>query len=271
MTQSRWFLPLAVALFVAGSAWMWASGDEADRNLALGAFLFFGVGGGCAAIAQLLGRSRIPVIRGVIALPDGSSEDALILPYLGMPWVLRMIAGVGAVGGCAVWAVTDATNSPALRLIAALGGVFFAVAIALRLRPGGNRAGYLALTSWGAVIETGTDHTAVPWAVVDRVGRVDYRRQPMLMLSVRDPDAVVRTGAGQALNLVGTLFFGRNAVPASLGRLGLPPDRTVGLVERFFAASRHAPTTDDTTSWPPLEDLAEGFVAAPVAARARQA
>ncbi len=257
LVQIRWFLPLSVVVFSAVGAWLMTSGEASRRVLGLGTILFFGVGGGAAAVGQLLGASGVRVTLGKVPVPNGETQDAVILQHRPMSNVLGIIAGVGLVAGCAVFALSDAISRPDVRVVAALCGVFFAIAVILRLRPGGGRASTLALTPWGLLDKEGVEGlTCVPWTVIGGVRRTVYKGLPVLVLELRDPRSVVREGGAKAFGMISGAFVRANEVPVSLHGLGPPPDRIESLVQQFLDTSRSRATDGGVAPWPPVDDLA---------------
>jgi hypothetical protein len=252
LSQRPWFLPLATLGFIVVGLVLVTDGKDGDRSLGLGVLLFFGVGGGAALVGNRWGR-RDPVTIGPVEIPGGARVDGLVLPCIAVPAGLRIIGGVAIVAGCAFVATAMGPGIGAL-LVAGCGAIM-AIALIQRLRPGGLRAGSLALTRWGLLLETGAERTAVPWSAVAGVREVTYQGQPMLMIGVMDGAAVVRRNGSRVMEAVGERFYGSNTVPLSLRTFGLPEGQVLAVVQRFLMASR-ASTASTEDTWPSIRTLA---------------
>jgi hypothetical protein len=237
LAGNRWFLLAVIGGFSAIGLAFVIGGDASQRAVGIFCVLSFGVAGGAAVVGEFISAPPPPLMRGLAALPDGTTQPALVLEYRRYPLVLRAVAALGLLASGAVFAlapdsgrlVATVRDRVLVGFGAAVGFAWFAVG----LRRGAAVNG-IFLTPIGVLVGASWANRCVPWASVRSVERRDRRGLQMLDLVLASPDAVVRTGSAMRFfAIVETLFYGRNRMPVSLRGLAMPPDDVVALVKQF--------------------------------------
>ena len=180
---------------------------------------------------------------GKVPVPNGETQDAVILQQ--RPDVERLGDHRRGWSRCRLRRVclVGCHKRPDVRVVAALCGVFFAIAVILRLRPGGGRASTLALTPWGLLDKEGVEGlTCVPWTVIGGV-RQNRLQGPACAgpQASRSPVGRAR-GRRQGVRHDQWRLRPRERSPGDRRETRSEPDRIESLVQQFLDTSRSRAT-----------------------------
>ncbi|HEV8166052.1 MAG TPA: STM3941 family protein, partial [Actinomycetota bacterium] len=199
----------------AGGLLMVVTGRGAERGAGAATALFFFA---CLLAAPLFapGRRRGPLRLETVRLGD-HQERGILVPYSG----LRMAMVLGATAclalamlGFVVFADAFADDPGAspwpVRLVGAVGVLFFGVGGVIAARRGWGRNWRLLLTPSAVVIAMGGARTVVPWQTIQQVRATEVTthvrgvpvREPLVGIDLSDPQAIA-TGPLERLLLPG--------------------------------------------------------------------
>jgi hypothetical protein len=242
---TRWFLPAVIAMFVLTSLVLVFFGDAASKPTGIAALLLFGVGGGCAVVAELIAPPKPEPYQGEADLPDGTRVPALILPFRELSRALLVLSGLGMTAGCLVFAfavpITNGyMNSAITHIVMVLAAAFAGLATLFRLISRPASAGSIAFTGPGLIITWPATRASIPWRAIVSVSRRDVFGNPNLKVSVGSPEKVTWAGVGSSWSLVRMFPMLRQVSSIPLRQVALPPNEVVDLANRFLLQARTA-------------------------------
>jgi hypothetical protein len=196
-----------------GGLVMALTGRGADRGVGAAIALFFLA---CSLTAPLFrpGRRRGRLRLETLQLGE-RRERGIVVPYSGLRTALLLVATACMALACLGLVVfadafaDDPGESPwPVRLVGAVGVVFFGLGGFMLARRGRGRRWRVLLTPSAVVIAAGGARTVVPWEAIQQVRAIEMTthvrgvsvREPLLGIDVSDPDAI-QTGPLERLLL----------------------------------------------------------------------
>jgi len=197
------FMLIAGVLLTAGGLALALTGQGAERGVGASIALFFLA---CALTAALAwpgrrdGRLRLETVR----LGD-RHERGVLVPYAGWRTAVQLGAIACLALACLGYVVfadafaDDPGESPwPVRLVGAVGVVFFGVGGFLFASRGWGRRWRVLLTPSAVVSAAGSSRTVVPWAAIQQVRATEVTthvrgiavREPLVGIDVSDPQAI---------------------------------------------------------------------------------